>query len=198
MGLISSFQTYHLFQRRPTYLAIPHLPFEQRVQELRKPEVKKAILSEQDAPSKAAGTFNDTLHLFRAGVIQYTFPMGNPLDFEPTAGRTVIEQAKALSISPESHIYDLMLEHDGKGMTFSALSNYVDRNFDGLRTLMLHPDAVIGGSDGGAHVRYICDAALPTYSLIHWFRDRSRGEADSARNHGQANHIGSRPVIWAR
>jgi N-acyl-D-amino-acid deacylase len=176
VGLISSFQTYHLFQRRPSYLAIAGLPFEQRLRELRRPEVKNTILSEQDAPSKATATFNDTLHLFLAGVIQHTFPMGNPLDFEPTADKSVVERAKILGVRPESHIYDLMLEHDGKGMMFSALSNYVDRNFDVLRTLMLHPDAIIGGSDGGAHVRYICDAALPSYALIHWVRDRSRGE----------------------
>jgi len=32
-----------------------------------------------------------------------------------------------------------------------------------------------GLSDGGAHVRMICDASIPTYLLTHWARDRVRG-----------------------
>ena len=41
---------------------------------------------------------------------------------------------------------------------------------------LLHPAAVLGLGDGGAHCGMICDASLPTYSLTHWARDRSRGE----------------------
>ena len=42
--------------------------------------------------------------------------------------------------------------------------------------MLSHPDTVIGLSDGGAHVRFICDASMPTYLLTHWTRDRTRGE----------------------
>ena len=35
---------------------------------------------------------------------------------------------------------------------------------------------MIGLSDGGAHVKMICDASAPTYLLTHWARDRSRGD----------------------
>jgi N-acyl-D-amino-acid deacylase len=35
---------------------------------------------------------------------------------------------------------------------------------------------VSGLSDGGAHVKMICDASMPTYLLTHWARDRSRGQ----------------------
>jgi N-acyl-D-amino-acid deacylase len=33
----------------------------------------------------------------------------------------------------------------------------------------------MGLSDGGAHVKMICDASAPTYLLTHWARDRARG-----------------------
>jgi N-acyl-D-aspartate/D-glutamate deacylase len=42
--------------------------------------------------------------------------------------------------------------------------------------MIAHPDTVIGLSDGGAHVKMICDASMPTYLLTHWTRDRTRGE----------------------
>jgi N-acyl-D-aspartate/D-glutamate deacylase len=33
----------------------------------------------------------------------------------------------------------------------------------------------MGLSDGGAHCSMLCDASLPTFALVHWVRDRSRG-----------------------
>ena len=33
-----------------------------------------------------------------------------------------------------------------------------------------------GLSDGGAHVGTICDGSFPTTLLVHWCRDRNRGE----------------------
>ena len=42
--------------------------------------------------------------------------------------------------------------------------------------MMLHPQAVFGLSDGGAHCGLICDASMPTFLLTHWARDRKRGE----------------------
>ena len=42
--------------------------------------------------------------------------------------------------------------------------------------MLLHPQAISGLSDGGAHCGMICDASIPTYMLSHWTRDRTRGE----------------------
>ena len=44
-----------------------------------------------------------------------------------------------------------------------------------MAEMITHPDTVIGLSDGGAHVKMICDASVTTYLLTHWARDRSRG-----------------------
>jgi N-acyl-D-aspartate/D-glutamate deacylase len=40
---------------------------------------------------------------------------------------------------------------------------------------MMNPSAGISLADGGAHCGAICDASTPTYMLMHWVRDRSRG-----------------------
>jgi N-acyl-D-aspartate/D-glutamate deacylase len=44
-----------------------------------------------------------------------------------------------------------------------------------MREMILHPNAVLGLSDGGAHCGVICDASIPTFMLSHWARDRDRG-----------------------
>lgn len=61
-------------------------------------------------------------------------------------------------------------------MLYLPFLGYTDGNFDTLHEMMLHPLAVFGLSDGGAHCGLIADASIPTYLLTHWARDRERGE----------------------
>ncbi len=42
--------------------------------------------------------------------------------------------------------------------------------------MILSPHTAFGLGDGGAHCSVICDASFPTTHLIHWGRDRTRGE----------------------
>ena len=48
-------------------------------------------------------------------------------------------------------------------------------NYDDALSMMLHPNTILGISDGGAHCGMICDAGAPSYLLQHFVRDRSRG-----------------------
>jgi N-acyl-D-aspartate/D-glutamate deacylase len=41
---------------------------------------------------------------------------------------------------------------------------------------MRHPQTGLSLADGGAHCGAICDAGTPTFMLMHWVRDRTRGE----------------------
>ena len=54
--------------------------------------------------------------------------------------------------------------------------NYADGNLDAVGEMLAHPHTVPGLSDGGAHVGTICDGSFPTTLLMHWGRDRTRGE----------------------
>ena len=47
-GVLVGWETGHPFLRRPSYRAIADLPLERRIVELRKPEVRAAILAEED------------------------------------------------------------------------------------------------------------------------------------------------------
>jgi len=72
--------------------------------------------------------------------------------------------------------YDLLLEREGRELLYFPLLNYSDGDFEPIREMLLHPQAVLGLSDGGAHCGIICDASMPTFLLTHWVRDRHRGE----------------------
>ena len=69
-----------------------------------------------------------------------------------------------------------MLGDEGRALLYSPIINYPNSNLDVARELLVHPYAVPGLGDGGAHVGTICDASFPTTLLVHWCRDRARGE----------------------
>ena len=69
-----------------------------------------------------------------------------------------------------------MLGRNGRELLYRPTSGYAYGDLDCVREMLLDPTTVLGLSDGGAHVGLLCDAALPTFMLMHWARDRDRGE----------------------
>lgn len=164
----------HLFMLRPTYKKIAHLPLAERVAEMRKPEIREAILSEADSP----GFTNDELNvaLFRCGFQEpLLYPMGSPVDYEPSPDTSLASRIATTGSDPEELLYDTLLEDEGKAYYMALLANYVDGNLDAAGEMLVHPATVVGLSDAGAHVTFVCDASNITFSLIHWAARRTRG-----------------------
>jgi N-acyl-D-aspartate/D-glutamate deacylase len=175
IGFVTSLQTYHMFQRRETYLAIADLALEQRVKEMRKPEVRAAILSDADVPVDEPGAMAN-IHGLLAEVAPFLFPIALPIDYEPDPSQMLGGRAAAENRPIEEVVYDFLLENDGDSFAILLGSNYMAFNHDVIRTMLSDPNTVTGLSDAGAHVNLIFDAVAPTYQLIHWVRDRARGE----------------------
>ncbi len=174
-GLLIGFQTHHPFKKRPTFVEMAKLPFDEMVVELAKPDVKAKILSEEDLPSDPKVQF-DGIGAFIAMAISQLFPLGEEPDYEPLPEAAVAAVAEAQGREPLELLYDLLLEEGGRAMMMLPAFNYVDGNHDAIREMLTHPQSVSGLSDGGAHCGMICDASIPTYMLTHWARDRDRGE----------------------
>ena len=49
--------------------------------------------------------------------------------------------------------------------------NYADYTLDASRSMLGHRNAIVGLSDGGAHVGFISDGSYPTFLLSYWGRD---------------------------
>jgi N-acyl-D-amino-acid deacylase len=175
IGLVTNIATYHLFQRRPSYLAIAELPLAERLAEMRKPEVRTAILAEPDLRTGRKGMTANAYQLFQ-GKARRMFALDHPIDYEPTDTQSFAARAEAAGQSFEEFLYDFLIGNDGHNFAIALGSNYHDRNFDVLRQMLTHPDTISGLSDAGAHVNLIFDGVAPTYQMIHWSRDRTRGE----------------------
>jgi len=173
--VMTSLGTYHMFMRKATYLRdLAHLPLAERVREMRKPEVKAAVLADRSVPSENAGSMQAVVGLY-ARALNATFPLTFPINYEPERDESVVGRARKLGVSAESLMYDLLLEDDGRAFYAIFGSNFAKANLDASHEMLLHPDSVTGLSDAGAHVNFICDCSMPTFHLTHWVRDRSRG-----------------------
>jgi N-acyl-D-aspartate/D-glutamate deacylase len=173
--IMTSLDTYHLFMNRPSYRKLAHLPLAQRVVELHKPEVRAAILSESDTTQGPDDITGALLRLFEPA-LPLTFPLTDPVDYEPSLDASVYAQALAAGVEPVAFMYDQLLKEDGRAFYALLGSNFAGGNLEVCREMLLDPNTVTGLGDAGAHVNLISDCSAPTFHLTHWGRDRSKGE----------------------
>jgi len=169
-GMLFGLQsTLHPFMSHPTMMEIDSLPLADRVAQLRRPDVRAALLSEEPSTTN----FFNRFLISRWNEI---FPLGDEPDYEPTSATSIGAVAAATGRDPYDIALDLLLEDDGRSFLFAPLANYVAQDHDAILDMLEHPRSLLGLSDGGAHCGLICDVSFPTYLLTHWVRDRQRGE----------------------
>ena len=173
--IMTSLDAYHLFMERPTYRELAHLPLAERVAELRRPEIREAILGEAD-PTEGPADFTAMVARLFGPALPVTFPLRDPIQYEPDLGASVHAEATRLGKDPIAHMYDLLLEDDGRAFYALLGSNFAGGNLEVCREMLLDPNTVTGLGDAGAHVALISDCSASTFHLTHWARDRTAGE----------------------
>jgi N-acyl-D-aspartate/D-glutamate deacylase len=173
--------TFHPIMAFPSYLTIATLPLAERVEKLRDPAFKAQLLSE--TPVQLSGDDSPVPPLVDMMIATFPqlaakiFPMNRhegSVDYEPESSASIAGLAKEAGVSVWEMAYDLLLEDNGHALFYFPVYNYTQMNYDNVLTMMRHPKALPGLSDGGAHVGTICDASFPTYLLAHWTRDRMK------------------------
>jgi len=183
IGLFLGLQsTFHPLMAFPSYIEIADLSFEDRVKALRAPGMKEKMLAE--TPVKMAGRngippMTDIMIAMTETITAKMFkldPDGSGVaQYEQGFDSSVKGEALRKGESVWSVIYDWMLEDEGKALIYFPIYNYTDMNYDAVHTMMTHPLALPGLTDGGAHVGYICDASMPSYLLSYWTKARTKG-----------------------
>ena len=170
-GLVLGWQsTVHPFIAHPAYQEIAHLPFAERLEELKDPARREKILNDTPREMGVLG------YILTQGFDRmFRLEQGEALEYEPRAEDSVAALATTTDEKPQAIVYDMLMEKDGRGYVYLPLLNYALFNFDHIHEMMQHPATILSLSDGGAHCGVICDASFPTYMLTHWVRDRSRG-----------------------
>ena len=174
-GIVLSLSTYHSFMRRPSYLKLADLPLPERLVELRRPEVRAAILAEESVPHPMPGTMENGIAFAELNYEQ-TYALADAADYEPTKAQSFAARAAAAGVAPDAFLYDFLVAGDGGDFAVMYFTNYSDHHLDAVHAMHMDDVTVSGLSDAGAHVSVIFDAVAPTYSLTHWVKGRTRGE----------------------
>ena len=168
IGLVIGLElTANPFVLYPSYQEIAELPLDQRVAEMRKPEVRARILA--DRPGEGHP------FMYFAQSWEWMFPLTDPANYEPAATESILARARDRGVRPLEEAYDRLLDDDGQAMMLVALANFENNSLDTVGELIRRDDVVLGLGDGGAHYGMICDASYPTFVLAHWARDRASG-----------------------
>jgi N-acyl-D-aspartate/D-glutamate deacylase len=194
--------TFHPFIGHPSYKALSRLPLPEQVARMREPALRARMLAE--TPEKVAGDGSsipplaDILLAQLDMVAKRLYRLGEEHpEYEPDPRTCLWAQAQATGRTTLEALYDALLEDEGRTLLYFPLYNFTGLDLEVVRTMLTHPLALPGLSDGGAHVGTICDASFPTYLLSHWGRARARGLIPletlvKMQTHDTARHVGMR------
>ena len=160
------------FSIRPSYQALLQLPVAERIKRMQDPAFRAQVLSE--APS---AELLNRLTQFRQRITtswNRMFPMADPPNYEPEEKDSIAALAARSNHTPDEVAYDY-LARGAERFLFYPIVGYNEDNLDIIHTMLLDETTILGLSDGGAHCSSIVDASVPSWMLIHWARDRSRG-----------------------
>jgi N-acyl-D-aspartate/D-glutamate deacylase len=168
MGLTATLNPFLLHE---TFRPLRQAPLEEKVRALRDPAFREKLLAE-----RMEWDPQHVLVHFLMSSYHKMFPLGDPPDYEPAPEASVAARAAREGRRPEELLLDLLVEKDGKNLLYFPIMNYTHGSLDDVRAMMGHPHTLFGLSDAGAHCGTLCDASFPTTTLVHWGRDRTRGE----------------------
>lgn len=193
--------TFNPFMGFPSYKRIALLPLAERVAAMRDPAFKAQLLTEKSERLAGDGSpippLADVLLARIEMVALRLFRLGVRPEYEPRVEQSLYAEAQASGRPPLDVLYDALLEHDGRELLYFPLYNYTEFSLDNVRAMLGHRLALVGLSDGGAHVGTVCDASYATFALTHWARDRAEGKIPLERlvqqlSHDTARYIGLR------
>ena len=179
IGVFNGLQcTFHPLLAQPAYLAIRDRTLPERVAIMREPGFRERCLADAPVHLSVPGSSVPPIVDRIIGEIETVafklFRLGQDPDYEQPPERSLGAEAKREGVSVMEKLYDVCLELDGRQLIYFPIYNYTDFSYDNVHTMLTHPNALLGLSDGGAHVGTICDASFPAYLLSYWARDRAR------------------------
>ena len=133
---------------------------------------ERAVHEEDATPEDLAQMQQLLSEALKAGA---AYRMTDPVDYEPPMSASLHSEATAKGEPVLSVFYDALLEEAGHALLYFPIYNYLGGDLSVVHTMLSHPQALPGLSDGGAHVGTVCDASFPTFMLTHWARDRKDG-----------------------
>jgi N-acyl-D-aspartate/D-glutamate deacylase len=151
-----------VFRSMPTWLPILQAGDDEKLRAYRDPATRAKLRAEVDAPLGPDSTFSKRWDLM---IVEETkLPQNRGL-----RGRHVAEIAKEQGKTPLDAFLDLAVEEQ-LDTVFSL--GEINMDTEAVAQILGSPYAVVGLSDGGAHVQFHSNVSNPTRLLGYWVREK--------------------------
>lgn len=160
------------FSIRPSYQALLKLPVAERMKRVQDPAFRATVLAE-----KPTAELLKPLSQFRQYIVtawDRMFPLTDPPNYEPRKEDSIAGMASRQGRTPDEVAYDYLSASPDRFLFFPVVG-YNQDDLGPIQAMLEDDTTLLGLSDGGAHCSSIIDASVPTWMLMHWTRDRSRG-----------------------
>jgi len=151
-----------VFRSMPTWLPILQGSDEEKLRAYRDPATRAKLRAEVDAPLTPDSTFSKRWDLMIVEEPQLAKNRG-------LRGRSVADIAKAQGKEPVDAFLDLAVEED---LATVFTLGEINMDTEAVAQILGSPYAVVGLSDGGAHVQFHSNVSNPTRLLGYWVREK--------------------------
>ncbi|HWM80391.1 MAG TPA: amidohydrolase family protein, partial [Methylomirabilota bacterium] len=151
-----------VFRSMPTWLPILQASDGEKLAAYRNPEIRAKLRSEVEAPLGPDSTFSKRWDLMIAEEPALAKNRG-------LRGQHIAEIAKAQGKHPLDAFLDLAVEENLE--TVFSLGE-INMDTEAVAQILGSPYAVVGLSDGGAHVQFHSNVSNPTRLLGYWVREK--------------------------
>jgi N-acyl-D-aspartate/D-glutamate deacylase len=151
-----------VFRSMPTWLPILQGPDADKLRAYRDPEIRRKLRAEVEAPLGPDSTFSKRWDLMIVEEVQRPANRG-------LTGRSIAEIAKSQGKDPLDAFLDLAVEEE-LDTVFSL--GEINMDTEAVAQILGSPYAVVGLSDGGAHVQFHSNVSNPTRLLGYWVREK--------------------------
>ena len=155
-------QNCQVFRGMPTWLPILQSSDDEKLSAYRNPEMREKLRAEVDAPLGPDSTFSKRWDLM---IVEEPVLQKN----RGLRGRHIAEIAKEQGKHPLDAFLDLAVEEDLE--TVFSLGE-INMDTEAVAQILGSPYAVVGLSDGGAHVQFHSNVSNPTRLLGYWVREK--------------------------
>jgi N-acyl-D-aspartate/D-glutamate deacylase len=151
-----------VFRSMPTWLPILQGPDADKLRAYSNPEIRAKLRAEVDAPLGPDSTFSQRWDLMVVEEPKLAKNRG-------LAGKHIAEIAKAQGKHPVDAFLDLAVEEE---LETGFCLGEINMDTEAVAQILGSPYAVVGLTDGGAHVQFHSNVSNPTRLLGYWVREK--------------------------
>ncbi len=157
IGSLFNLLEYNLFDDMPAWNEALACPIEQRIENLKNPEVRRKL--EHDVEH----------YLNRVWSGRWTHMKVNESEQSKYVGRYISEIAESEGKSPLDAFCDIAVAEELRTMFY--IEDQINSDDEANKQIVANPYVIPGASDGGAHTQFLSMGKYPTVMLAQWVRD---------------------------